>query len=855
MSFRRIVILAVCLLSTHTAFNQSRVSPQLIDKKFRFEANKTLLTISVADTQAFQKKYVNKINLFRRQPIANCFILSLRQQGALEDLKKDPNVIFIDHHQQPKEESVLEYANWNFNRITKLKHFFPDLKGANQTLSVKEQGFDPIDIDLVNRSFTTSVTPAAISQHATAMTTFIAGGGNSSLRSQGVAWQARFTSSDFASILPDPISIFNANNIHVQNHSYGIGIENYYGNEAFAYDQQVIDKPSLLHVFSAGNSGKLKPPSGTYVNMEFATLTGNFKQAKNVLVVNAVDTTLNVSALNSRGPAYDGRLKPELTAYGQDGTSDAAAIVSGISLLLQEKHQRIHQSPADASLIKAVLIASADEIGAPGIDYVHGYGSVNAYKALRLMDLNQTSSITLASNEEVILPITIPVAIAEFKIAITWTDPPAIPNATKVLMNNIDSWLDNGSGIILPWVLNSFPHVDSLQALPKRKKDDLNTTEYITLANPIPGTYQLHLKSGILTSASQKVSVAYWLQEEKIFSWDFPLANDLVDGGEKNLLMWEAAPDKKGDLYLQEDNQDWQLIQSNIDLKNYFYWTSPAIFSKAKLKIKIGTDEFITDEFIISPAPKMKAAFICADSIGLSWNAIQNATSYEVYTMDSQYLKQIATTTDTVLVLSKPSVPFFSVTPLSDAIAGSRSKTIDYTQQGALCYLNLFTAERTQGDLVSVKLNISSWYQVDQLTIFKTSDGNKSIFKTITDKKSLSFTFNDTNLPPGLLTYQAEIVLQNGSKIQSDLIDIFIEEKGRAIIYPNPVTSSSDLTILSAGGGLKFRILDLLGRTIIEKELELVEDAIDVVRLPAGVYLYHVVSSGRVTDTGKFIKY
>lgn len=101
----------------------------------------------------------------------------------------------------------------------------------------------------------------------------------------------------------------------------GWALKTTYGNEAFVYDQQVSTNPNLSHVFSAGNSGKLEPPSGTYLNMKFANLSGNFKQAKNVLEVNAVDSTLTVNALNSRGVAFDGRLKRELTAFGQDGTS------------------------------------------------------------------------------------------------------------------------------------------------------------------------------------------------------------------------------------------------------------------------------------------------------------------------------------------------------------------------------------------------------------------------------------------------------------------------------------------------------------------------------------------------------
>jgi len=415
--------------------------------------------------------------------------------------------------------------------------------------------------------------------------------------------------------------------------------------------------------------------------------------------------------------------------------------------------------------------------------------------------------------------------------------------------------LDDGVLITRSWVLSPYPDVDSLQALAKRKADHLNNVEYITLNNPTPGTYQLHIKSGTLTSATQKVSVAYWLNHENTFGWDFPLADDVMEGGVKNLLVWEAMPDQTGDLYVSLNNHDWELIQSEIDLNHYFYWTSPDIFSKAILKMKVGAAEFSSEEFIISPALRIKDAFVCADSVGLTWNSIKNATGYELYTMGDQYLKKIATTQDTLLVLTKSSDQFFSVSPLINSLNGMRSETINYAQQGALCYLNLFAADRIRADQVRVQVHMSSWYRVNHINILKTINGSSMIFKNVAAGESLILDFIDNELRSGLMTYQAEIVFQDGRKIVSDLIEILIEEKGKAIIYPNPVTTSSDLTILTEGGGITFRILDFLGRVVFEKELDLVEDAIDVFHLPAGVYLYQLVSLHRITDTGKFVKH
>jgi Subtilase family/Secretion system C-terminal sorting domain len=849
----KILVASLCFFAA-TVFGQGKLSPRLTDKGFKFETGTTPLSVSVKDSIAFRQKYKGTIAIHHQQGRSNCFVITAFYGNVFEAMKRDSNILFIDHHRKAVAEASLDYVNPSFNRITKAHQFFPDLNGAAHTISVKEQGFDPLNIDLLNRSFTTSVSPSATSQHATAMAILIAGAGNSSFHAKGVASQAHFTSSDFNNLFPDVAAIFSANNIHVQNHSYGIEIENYYGNEAFAYDQQVYQNPTLVHVFSAGNSGKSKPSSGTYQNIGYANLTGNFKQAKNVLVVNAVDSALTINALNSRGPAFDGRVKPELTAYGQGGTSEAAALVSGISTLIQEKYQLITNELPEVSMVKAILIASADDIGSKGIDYLYGYGSVNVYKALRLVELGQLFTSTLTSNTQLSFPINIPTSVSEIKIAIAWTDPPAAPNASSGLINDIDSWLDDGTSVINPWVLNAYPHSDSLMAAPKRKTDHLNNVEYITLNNPPLGTYQLILKSGNLNSASQKVSVAYWMTGDKTFSWDFPGTTDIVEGGKKNLLVWEAQPTKTGDLYMQLDQGNWQLIESGIDIDHYFYWTCPDTLAKARLKMKIGLEEFISDDFLLSPLPQMKTAFICADSIGVTWKAIKKATNYELYTLDTQYLKKIAVTSDTLVVLPTAANTYFAVAPVMNGLSGLKSETINYTQQGAFCFINLFNAERFDGTQVRVQLSLSSLHQIDHITIFKTINGIKNIFKELSPGK-LVLDFYDTELLQGTMAYQAEITFKNGTKIRSDIIELIIEGKGKALLYPNPVTASSDLNILSGGAGQKFKILDLLGKILFEKELELVVEPIDLIDLPSGLYLYQVQSQGKVTDAGRFIKY
>ncbi|MBK5279940.1 MAG: S8 family peptidase [Bacteroidia bacterium] len=806
----------------------------------------------VKDTAYFKKMYGTKIRIDQVHRSTKCIQLTVQDVDVLLDLKSDPNVLFVDKKRKPHIEGNFDLVNPAINRINQVHNTYPGLHGAGINVSVKEENFNETDIDLKGRTFKTSSTPSIVSQHATAMAILIGGAGNSSPQAEGVVKQVSLTASDFNNLMPDDNALFINNKILVQNHSYGVNIENYYGNEAVAYDQQVSDNTSLVHVFSSGNLGVAKPINGTYKDLVFANLTGTFKQSKNVLVISAIDTTLQVNAFNSRGPTYDGRLKPELTAYGPGGTSEAAAITTGMVTLLQEKYQLTNGHAPDASLVKAILIASADDIRSTGIDFVTGYGNINAYKALSIVDHNNVFETSLVEHDQVSFPIAINQGVSELKVAISWTDPPATVNSNAALVNDIDGWIDTGSNIFLPWVLSTFPHIDSLNAPAKRKQDHLNNVEFITISKPPPGTYQLVLKSGTLTGASQKVSIAYYLNKATDFSWTFPVASDIVPGGVKNLLVWDAQINQVGDLYMQLNSGDWQLIRDKLNLQTTFKWKPPDTLAKAKLKMLINDIEFLSDEFYLSPQLELKTAFNCKDSLGLYWNKISNATSYDVFALGTQYLEPILSTSDTLIVLNKPAPTYFAVVPKLNQTSGIKSGTIDYSKQDTYCYFNFFSANRIGNSEIEIKLSLSSFYHVDHITILKIVNGREVILSTIlTDE--LDYTFVDFIQESGVYTYQAKISFKNNATLLSDPAELIIESLGKAILWPNPVTSDDYLNIISEGN-VTFQIINQVGQIVYDKELTVLKNELDIDLLPAGFYIYQLLIGKTIKDTGRIIK-
>src|SRR5690606_12217225 len=174
-------------------------------------------------------------------------------------------------------------------------------------------------------------------------------------------------------------------------------------------------------------------------------------------------------------------IKPELVAFGVDGSSGSAAVVSGIALMLQQAYKDLHDSLPQSALIKAVLINSADDIGPPHPDFISGYGNTNAYKALQTIINGYFIKGTVSENEEISISLQVPQNTSQLKITLVWNDLPAAANSTKALINDLDLKLSAGAESWQPWVLNHFPHKDSLLLPAERKQDTLNNVEQITI--------------------------------------------------------------------------------------------------------------------------------------------------------------------------------------------------------------------------------------------------------------------------------------------------------------------------------------------------------------------------------------
>ena len=773
-------------------------------------------------------------------------------------------VLFIDDGTRvPKEEVLVSNLDLSTNRINTVHRIFPQWNGNGLSVSVKENRPDTSDIDFAGRYLSTTLSSSTTSSHASNMATMIAGGGNSWYTGKGAAWASVISSSSFANLLPDPPAVLQQYNVSVQNHSYGVGIENFYGADAAMYDANMISDPVLLNVFSSGNSGTLSSTSGTYSGINgFANLTGSFKMAKNIITVGATDSFGNVAIQSSKGPAYDGRVKPELVAFGIDGSSGAAALVSGVSLMLQQQYKQMNGSMPANALIKAILLNSADDQGNKEIDYSNGYGSLNALNAVRTVQLGRHYSGTIGNGATQSFPLSIPAGIKKLKITLAWPDPAATANAAKALVNDLDMELLNSATneTWKPWVLNKYPHIDSLKQLATRKKDSLNNVEQVTIDVPAAGNYQISVKGYAITTTTQNFYIAYQFDSSDIFEWHFPTAPDPVFAASANTVRWNStytAATGKLD-YSIDNGNTWQLVDAAADLsKGYYNWNAPVVFSTALLKMTIGANQFTSDTFVIAARTPTGIGFNCPDSFLFYWNKLPTVNTYRIYKLGSRYLEPIIITMDSFVVLQKNTNPslYYAAAPVITGREGVKSYTINYTLQGVDCYIRSFFATLVN-NTAALSISLGSLYNINKIVLEKFDGTGFRPIQQVTNNTSLLVNFTDNNLTKGLNIYRIKLELVGGGIVYSLEEYIFYFRGSDYVVYPNPARQYADINIAQKEVDKAImQVFNAAGAKVFEKQLD---DRINIIpagKLSKGFYFIHITNNGSRKQTLKLVVY
>lgn len=453
--------------------------------------------------------------------------------------------------------------------------------------------------------------------------------------------------------------------------SYSEGCGGAYTSSAYEIDRQVRQQPQLLHVFSAGNSAAsgCSPVYGGVVDPDgyrFGNITGGRKAAKNVLAVaNLYYNGLRASS-SSRGPAEDGRIKPDISAFGQgtyttaadntyqqgSGTSAAAPSVAGAAATLVQAY-RLQNNGADPSsaLIKAAILNTAEDLGRAGPDYDYGWGQLHAGRALEVIQQGRYFIGTVANGGRNTHLINIPAGIKEARVMLYWTDPEASPVAGRALANDLDLTLTAPNGATyLPWALSAYPHIDSLTRPAYRGADRINNVEQVVLQNPAPGAYSIQARGFLLGQGPQDYYIVYSFIHDEI-QVTYPTGGEHFVPGAPEAIRWDAYGNN-GDFTLQysaNGGGSWITISNTISGSRRSYSWLPADFVTGQGRIRVlrnGQTGQSPGNFSILGVPDFQVASGPAGQVRVSWAPVAGASHYDVFTLGQHVMEIAASTTE-----------------------------------------------------------------------------------------------------------------------------------------------------------------------------------------------------------------
>ena len=348
-------------------------------------------------------------------------------------------------------------------------------------------------------------------------------------------------------------NLYQNQDLVITSKSYSNGCNAGYTTLSRDLDEQIDDYPSLIHVFSAGNSGTSN--CGYGAGAGWGNITGGHKVGKNVIAVGNLTDEDVIANSSSRGPAEDGRIKPDVCAKGSNvystvdindyeyktGTSMSCPGVSGSIAQLYHAYKDLNngQNPR-SSLIKAVVMNSAEDLGNPGPDFIYGWGRVNLKRSYETLLNQQYFYNSLDNGNNTSISLNVPPGQGQLRVMLYWADIEGTANAAIALVNDLDMTITTPSGNTFePWVLNSSPNASSLNANATRGVDHLNNVEQITIDSPSSGVYTININGFNVPSGPQDFYVVYEYRNSDVVL-TYPNGGDPFVPGETEKIRWDA---------------------------------------------------------------------------------------------------------------------------------------------------------------------------------------------------------------------------------------------------------------------------------------------------------------------------
>ncbi len=529
--------------------------------------------------------------------------------------------------------------------------------GAGVGVMVRDDGIVGPHIDFQGR-IDNSLASGTGQSHGDGVGGIMAGSGNLDPTKRGMAAGSDVYVVNYnSSFLDGPTqSLINSNAVQITNSSYSNGCNAGYTSATQTVDQQTLDLPNLLHVFSAGNSNNNN--CGYGAGSQWGNITGGHKQGKNVIATANVLFNGTLVGSSSRGPAHDGRIKPDIAAHGNgqastnenntyqgfSGTSAAAPGIAGVSAQLYEAYKNIHGDFPPSGLIKAALMNTANDYGNVGPDFKFGWGIVNALRAGILIEDERHLIDEVSQGNTNTHNITVPSGTTQVRFMIHWSDVPASPGASPALVNDLDLVVtDPSNGSHLPWILDSTPDPTLLDLPATNGEDHLNNVEQVLINNPAPGTYELEVTGFNVPMGPQSYYIVYEIIEENL-TLTYPNAGETFVTGESETIHWDAINTTEGFTleYSTDNGGSWITINTVGNNVTNFNWTPPSTLTgEAKIRITSGAYQDESDgTFSIAPLVSgLTLTQVCPGQASFEWNSYTGADSFDLYILGEKFME------------------------------------------------------------------------------------------------------------------------------------------------------------------------------------------------------------------------
>lgn len=672
------------------------------------------------------------INVLKTNDLNNIVRASI-SKDKIKEFAALPFISYIDLIQPPSTPDnehgrAMHRSNVLYSNIPTERKY----NGENIHLLCRDDGAIGPHIDFhgrVDNSFANN--PNVLGgEHGDGVSGIMAGAGNLNPVNIGMAPEATiFTANYTADFLDATMNLHLEKDVLVTNTSYSNGCNSGYTLTTEIVDQQLFNHPTLMHVFSAGNSNSLNCDYGA--GDQWGNITGGHKQAKNCLTIANLNPDGSLAETSSRGPAHDGRIKPDLSAFGEGhtstahhhayqsftGTSAAAPVVSGVLAQLHHAYQELFNGKiAEAGLLKACLLNTADDLGNEGPDYQFGWGQVNALRAVKTLEQQHFIRKEISPGQNQLLTFTIPSGVEQANFMVYWPDNEASTLSNVALLNNLDvKLIDQNFEKFYPWVLDPSPESVLNNTAATKGIDDLNNMEQITINAPDAGNYTLQVFGKEMPFGNTPYFIVWEFRTHEM-TVTYPMGGESFLPEDTIDIHWETVQ-KTGHFeisYSNDGGQSFETIAIIPATENRYKWILPnELTGKGRIQVRhMETNEIAISQASFSIAPTVQNLLIskaCPDFITLKWAAVDlgnTSVVYEVFLLGEKYMDKIGTTDFTEF-----QIPTIQNNPTKEhwvAVKAIGQNGITTNRSNAILYKSGLLNCGLQHDLELVKINAPS---------------------------------------------------------------------------------------------------------------------------------------------------